>query len=206
MIELSEDLIFAEGGRRFCFVHPDDAGKCIKILNARGNPQKRKKESVWYKRFRPLSWFDDNKRELISFQDLEKKGDSVWDHFPRYYGIHQTNRGDGIITDLIRDTDRAVSKTVRQYIKAFGKTPELLAALDEFYALFRDRLIVTRDILDHNLVVQVNDEKLTIYMIDGFGTSEMIPFSSWFKSVATRKVNRKIQRFKIRYQVQSDSM
>jgi len=199
MIKLTDDLIFAEGGRRYCFVHPDDSGKCIKTLSPNGDPVKRRKEAVWYKKLRPLSMFDDNKRELKSFQELEKKGEAVWSHFPRYYGIQPTSRGDGIVTDLIRDKNGTVSKTVRQYVKACGKTPELLVALEKFHDLFRDYLIVTRDILDHNLVVQVGTEKLTIYMIDGFGSSEMIPFSRWIKPVAKRKVTRKTERFKRRY-------
>ena len=199
MIELTDDLIFAEGGRRYCFVHPDDAGKCIKTLSPNGDPLKRKKDAIWYKKLRPLSMFDDNARELISFQDLAKKGEVVWAHFPRCYGIQPTNRGDGIVTDLIRDTDGKVSKTVRQYVKANGKTPELRAALDEFFGLFIKELIITRDILDHNLVVQVGEGKMTIYMIDGFGSSEVIPFSQWNRQLGRKKVKRKIARFKTRY-------
>lgn len=223
MIELTDELIFAEGGRRYCFVHPDDPEKCVKVLSPNGDPLKRRREAVWYKKLRPLAMFDDNKRELKSFQELAKKGEAVWSHFPRCYGIYPTNRGDGIVTDLIRDADGKVSKTVRQYVKAHGKTPELFAALEEFFDLFRASTIVTRDILDHNLVVQhvfapqVHSEEqqdscsavpeteispsqtLRIYMIDGFGSSEVLPFSSWFPKVGRKKVERKIMRCRKRY-------
>ncbi|MCK4564671.1 MAG: hypothetical protein KAU94_08350 [Verrucomicrobia bacterium] len=198
-IHLSDDLIFAEGGRRYCFVHPDDPNKCVKTLNPNGDPRKRKKEAVWYKKLRPVSMFDDNKRELKSFEELAKKGEAVWNHFPHCYGIQSTNRGDGIVTDLIRDADGLVSKTVRQYVAANGKTTELLGALEAFFNLFRKHLIITRDVLDHNLVVQAGDEKLTIYMIDGFGSSEVLPFSRWLESVGEKKVARKIARFSARY-------
>jgi hypothetical protein len=223
MIELNDSLIFAEGGRRYCFVHPDDPGKCVKTLSPKGTPEKRRKEAVWYKKLRPLFMFDDNLRELKAFQALGKKGDAVWSHFPRCYGIQPTNRGDGIVTDLIRDADGAVSKTVRQYVKANGKTPELQVALEEFFCLFRSKGIVTRDFLDHNLLVQNNTlptrttqnlcesniplpktenlkpNTLKIYMIDGFGLSELIPLSQWVSSLGKRKVDRKIERFIVRY-------
>jgi len=199
MIILTDDLIFAEGGRRYCFIHPDDSDKCIKTLSPNGNPEKRRKEAPWYKKLRSLSMFDDNQRELKSFQELEKKGEVVWRHFPRCYGIQSTNRGNGIVTDLIRDVDGTISKTLRQYVKAHGKTPELLAALEEFFELFRSYTIVTRDILDHNLVVQINGDKLTIHMIDGFGSSEIVPFSQWVPMLGRKKVNRKIARFTKRY-------
>lgn len=199
MIELNDELIFAEGGRRFCFVHPDDPDKCIKTLSANGDPVKRRKEAQWYKRLRPLSKFDDNLRELESFRVLEQHPDSIWEHFPRCYGIESTSRGAGIVTDLIRDADGAVSKTVRQYVKAFGKTAELLSALDLFFALLQRERVITRDILDHNLVVQVDADGLRVVMIDGFGSSEVLPFSRWFTTVGRKKVARKISRCRARY-------
>lgn len=199
MIELSDDLIFAQGGRRFCFVHPDDPMKCIKTLSPRGNPEKRRNEAAWYKKMRPLSSFDDNLDELKSFQQLEKKGDEVWDHFPRCYGMESTNRGAGIVTDLIRDADGQVSITVKTYLKTIGKTPELLAALDEFFSMFWRQVIVTRDILQHNLVVQMGADKMTIYIIDGFDSSEVIPISLFCKTLGRKHVLRKVARCKKRY-------
>lgn len=103
------------------------------------------------------------------------------------------------MTDLIRDADGQVSKTVRDYIKASGKTPELQAALEDFFELFREQRLVTRDILHHNLVVQMGAEKITIYMIDGFGSSELLPVSSWLPFVGARKVEHKIDKFNARY-------
>ncbi len=205
MIQLTDDLIFAEGGRRHCFVHPDDPSRCVKTLSANGDPRTRKKAAVWYKKLRPLSMFDDNARELKSFLQLQQCGERVWDHFPRCYGIQPTSRGDGMVTDLIRDADGTVSKTVRQYIKAHGKTPELLAALDRFLAELHALGVITRDVLDHNLVVQVDDGKLTIYMIDGFGSSEFLNLSHWIPVLGSRKIKRKTDRFRQRYALYSEA-
>ena len=223
MIELSDDLIFAEGGRRYCFVHPDDPGKCIKTLSPNGDPKKRRTSAPWYKKLRPLSMFDDNHRELKSFNELAKKGEAVWAHFPRCYGIQETSRGPGIVTDLIRDGSGAISKTVRQYVAAYGKTPELLAALEDFFNFLRKNNVITRDVLDHNLVVQSvhspkcstggqNDNEssvpktenlkpntLIIYMIDGFGSSEIVPASVFLPMLGRKKIERKTARFIGRY-------
>jgi hypothetical protein len=199
MIQLTDDLIFAEGGRRYCFVHPDDPGKCVKTLSPNGDPVKRKREAVWYKKLRPLSMFDDNARELKSFDRLERCGERVWEHFPRCYGIQPTNRGDGIVTDLIRDADGPVSQTVRQYVKAKGRTSELSAALGRFFSALQELHVITRDILDHNLVVQVAEQSLTIYMIDGFGSSDFLHLSQWLPPLGAKKRERKKQRFKERY-------
>jgi hypothetical protein len=199
LIELNDDLIFARGGRRVCYVHPDNPAKCVKILGQNGDPAKRRKEAPWYKRLRPLAMFDDNLRELKSFQVLDRHAASVWDHFPRCYGIQPTSLGLGIVTDLIRNTDGSVPLTVHQYLKAHGKPPELTQALEHFFTLLRNEVVITRDILDHNIIVREASDQLVIIMIDGFGSSEPIPWSIWIKSIGSRKVERKIARFKDRY-------
>jgi len=199
VIELRDELIFARGGRRICFIHPDDSSRCVKILGLAGDPAQRRKRSVWYKKLRPLSSFDDNLRELESFHMLERHDESVWDHFPRCYGIHPTSRGDGIVTELIRDEDDGIPKTVRQYVATHGRTEEFRRALDVFFDLLLTQRVVTRDILDHNVVVQVRSEGLRVVMIDGFGSSDAIPVTRWFSWIARLKVSRKISRCRKRY-------
>ena len=199
VIELQNHLIFAGGGRRHCFLHPEDPGRCIKTLSDRGDPATRRRSAIWYKRFRPLSTFDDNLRELKSFHELEKLGEEVWDHFPRCFGMKSTSRGRGIVTQLIRDQDGEISQNLQDYIKQQGKTPELRAGLETFFDLLRSRVVLTRDLLDHNLVAQIGEEGLTVFMVDGFGSSDAFPFSSWSKRLGLRKVNRKIRKFRQRY-------
>lgn len=200
LTELNDELIFAYGGRRICFVHPADSARCIKTFGVNGDPHKRREEAVWYKKIRPLYYFDDNRREWVSFQKLMKYDSEIWDHFPRCYGMEPTNYGIGIVTDLIRDHDGRISTMLADYAAEHGKSPALLAALDEFYDLLRCHTIITRDILDHNLVVQRRAEGLRIVMIDGFGSSEIFPFSSWLSVLGKKKVERKIERFKSRYE------
>lgn len=199
MIELSDELMFAAGGRRYCFLHPGDQERCIKTLSPAGDPATRRKKAPWHKRLRPLANFDDNLREWASFQEMERYGDEVWAHFPRCYGLEPTNRGLGIVTDLIRDENGCVSKTVRQMVQAQGKSDLLKEALEMFFDILLSRRVITRDILDHNLVVKVGAAGYTIVMIDGFGSSEGIPLSRWSKRLGSRKVARKIARCKKRY-------
>ncbi len=199
MIELNDELIFAEGGRRHCFIHPEFPDRCVKTLSENGDPLRRRNAAVWYKRLRPLSLFDDNLRELKSFRELEAKGAAVCRHFPRCYGIQPTSRGDGIVCDLIRDEDGSVSRSLRQYVRAEGKTKQLRVALDEFFSTLLERAVVTRDILDHNLLVQIQAGRLRIVMIDGFGSSELIPISSLIPWFGRRKAARKMERFRTRY-------
>ncbi len=48
--------------------------------------------------------------------------------------------------------------------------------------------------------VPINDG-VRIVMIDGFGSSEFVPFSRWFDVLGRKKVERKVRRFQQRYHV-----
>jgi len=204
-LQLTDDLIFALGGRRVCYIHPQDAARCVKVFGVNGDPHERRRKAVWYKRCRPLYYFDDNRREWSAFRELMKHDEAIWNHFPRCYGLIDTNKGLGIVTELLRDSDERgdncgrIVQPLPEFVAAEGKTPALMQALEEFYALLRQHLVITRDILDHNLVVQRRQQGLRVVMIDGFGSSEILPFSSWFRALGRRKIERKIARFKARY-------
>jgi hypothetical protein len=198
-LQLTDDLIFALGGRRVCYVHPHDASRCVKVFGVNGDPRERRRKAVWYKRCRPLYWFDDNRREWSAFRELMRHDEAIWTHFPRCYGLIDTSMGLGIVTELLRDSDGTIVRSLPDFVAAEGRTPELMQALEAFYAMLRRHLVITRDILDHNLVVQRRAEGLRIVMIDGFGSAEMLPLSSWFRALGRRKVERKIARFKDRY-------
>jgi len=199
MLELKDDLKFAEGGRRYCYVHPDDPLKCVKVLKPRGEPLHRRKKSPWYKKLRPLASFDDNLRELAAFKEMSRYDASIWEFFPKCYGMHPTNMGAGIVTDLVRDDTGSISLTIREYIKQHGKPPALLDALDRFFAKLIEERVVTRDLLDHNLVVRVHAGTATILLIDGFGSSDFISGKLAKLLPQQQKVRRKIKRFCQRY-------
>lgn len=199
MIELKDQDLFAQGGRRFCFKHPQDAGKCIKTLSPAGDPATRRKQAPWYKRRRSLLCFDDNFRELASFHQLNRYGADIWDHFPRCYGMHSTNRGQGICTDLVRNADGSIPLSVREYVVENGKTAELLAALKVFFDFLVTHGVVTRDVLDHNILAVEGPDGLRVVMIDGFGSSEWIPVSLLIPAVGRCKARRKERRFASRY-------
>ena len=48
MINLDGIKPFAEGGNRMCFVHPDNPGRCLKVVHP-GLPSKIKNRKSWYK-------------------------------------------------------------------------------------------------------------------------------------------------------------
>jgi hypothetical protein len=74
-------------------------------------------------------------------------------------------------------------------------------ALDAFSDKLIEQQVVTRDILDHNLVVKVESAGLRIILIDSFGSMDFLPSKVTAIFSSRRKVRRKIQRFRVRYSI-----
>ena len=83
MIGLKKTEPFGIGGRRLCFVHPDDPDRCIKVLRTDENRTIRLNKfsliPVWARRV-----YDNNAHEMIELAKIkEKVGDLMSRHFPR---------------------------------------------------------------------------------------------------------------------------
>ena len=91
MIELpigsSDPLIVGVGHHRTCYIHPQDASKCIKVIH---NPVKHA--------------FNEVKREVGYYRYLAKHLKD-WRGIPRFYGAVETNLGRGFVYDRIIDFD-----------------------------------------------------------------------------------------------------
>ncbi len=198
IIQLSLDDAFARGGNRLCYVDPRNGDRCIKVLIPKRSPRAKRAKAVGVKKFRPLSYYDDNLRELKTYQRLEASfGDEIWAHLPRTQGMVATTLGDGIVTDLIRNYDGAISGCLKTKLRATGYDQNFRDAVNQFVEYLRRTGLPSRDLLLHNLVAKDVDAsgRFKMYLIDGFGSSDILPLVYWSKSLARRKVERKITRF-----------
>ena len=62
-ILLSDLEPFAIGGTRKCFVHPEDANRCIKVLRPDRTPEARRAIASGWRRYKRLRDFDDQWKE-----------------------------------------------------------------------------------------------------------------------------------------------
>jgi len=193
MIDLSNSSPFSEGGNRKCFLHPDHKDKCIKIIKE--DVFKEKLKSLpWYKKFRRHSTFNDNFREEKGYQQpaLQNKSPEVWKHLAKWYGFEETNLGLGAVTELILDNGQ-IAKTLESYLLEHGITPELKVAIKNFHTWLREYLVLTKNILPHNIVLKQDKGELVLVIIDGLGSKALLPFPNYSKFFAKRYVERRIQ-------------
>ena len=193
MINLTNAIPFAEGGNRKCFVHPEDKNKCVKVINAESF-DKRINNLPWYKRFKDNSAFDDNLKEEKGYLQhaLIDQDSKKWKHIAKWYGIVETTIGPGAVTELIRNNGE-IAITLEQYLFKDGLTPEVKLAIENFHDWLRETLVLTKNLIPHNLVLKIDNGEIIIKIIDGLGSKSFIPLPNKSNFFAKQYVERRIQ-------------
>lgn len=172
-LDLTDDLLMASGDNRRCYYHPDDESKCIKVLHSHVA------EKV-------------NLREKAYYEVLQKRGIS-WDRLARYFGAESTNYGQGLVFELIRDHDGAISRTLDYYLKLDDKNlnEQIIGQIEELKRYFWKHAIVFRDLITLNVLVRKNtDNDYHLIVIDGIGHNDALPICNFSYSYARKKIKR----------------
>lgn len=199
MIELSALKPFAMGGRRECYVHPAFPERCIKVPRPEFAPDKLRKKNRWWRSLRKsTSSFNENISDWKVLHRLEKSGDEdIWAHIPRCHGWEETDRGPGLVIELLRDSDGLISRTLLDWAWENGECPVLGDTVEELAVYWESRTIPSRSLGLHNIVMQeLGDGKHRLVVIDGLGSTEFFPFSRCSRRYALRRSRSKIQRLR----------
>jgi hypothetical protein len=179
MLILDSSHLIARGLRRECYFHPKDGNKCIKIVVA-GDHKETAREQSYYR--------------------LLDKRNISWQMVARFYGNVETNRGEGAVFELIRDHNRAVSKTLEDYFSANDETDLDYQDLARALLLLKRYLlkwkILTLALKPQNIVYKkINESEGILVVIDNIGNSDFIPICNYLNWMAAQKIRRKWQRF-----------
>ncbi len=192
MLEITSHEPIATGSHRSIYIHPHDENKILKITNLE-TLRARRQHSKWTKRIRPLRTFDETHKELKALRQWHKKyGDSIYAHIPRFYGLVETSKGLAMELEFIHNDGRVMN--LKAYINENGKTAAVKKAVDDLGRFIEKYSLIVRDFSLANVAVKVVDGAPVLYVIDGYGTSELIPVSK-IPIIARRKAKRRFQRF-----------
>ena len=194
MINLDGVSSFAKGGNRRCYVSPINPKRCLKVLHE-NLLDKLKENSAWYKRLGNNAGLDDNLREMDAYNQRAISSpinSSVWNHLAKWYGMVETNLGPASETELILN-DGEIAETLETYLFREGLTPEIQKALKTFETWLRTHLVLTKNIIPHNVVIKKENSSLILMIIDGLGCKSFIPLPKYSRFFARIYVERRIK-------------
>ncbi|WP_237067564.1 YrbL family protein [Microbulbifer guangxiensis] len=206
MIDLSGQSPFASGGNRHCFRHPQDSGKCVKVMRT-GRIEELRRRAPWYKRLAGNRRFDDNLREQDGYRQraLRNAGEAsnAWRHLARWYGIEATSEGPAAVTELVTDEHGQPAMTLERYLQCNGLDETIEAALHRFARWLRETGLLTKNILPHNLVIREETGQPELVLIDGIGCAAFLPLAEYFPHSRKRYIQRRIERMwrRIRWEI-----
>jgi len=194
MINLDGIQSFAEGGNRKCYINPTNPKRCLKVLHE-NLLENLKKNSVWYKRLGNIESLDDNLREEKAYKQKAISSpinSSIWDHLAKWYGMVETSLGPASETELIIN-EGEIAETLEAYLFREGLTPEIKSALSNFENWLRKHLVLTKNIIPHNIVIKKDNGLLILKIIDGLGSKSFVPLPEYSKFFAKTYVERRIK-------------
>lgn len=197
MIDLSNSRPFASGGNRHCYRHPQFADRCVKVMRP-GRVAELRQRAPWYKGLADDSHFDDNAREVAGYRQkvLRTAPDDspVWDHLPRWYGMTETSKGPGAVSELLLDAHGAPAETLETYLQRAGLDAPIRGALERFSQWLRATGVLTKNLLPHNLVVVSRGGQPELYLVDGLGNASFLPLSEHLAVSRRRYIERRIDK------------
>jgi len=192
---------FARGGKRACYLHPENPELCIKLPLPEQLPADLYRAAPWYERIRKsVRHFDENHREWVAAQWVERhRGETIWNHLPRYYGWVETDLGRGVLTEVCRDDDGLISRSLLDYLWTHGHTTAVRRAIDEFSEFWIREGVPAHNFILNNLVCQKREDgRLRIRVVDGLGSRTWIPLCRWSKPFSRRDARKRIAHLRFR--------
>ena len=183
MIHLRGQDIIASSKTRNSYLHPSDSGKIIKIIRKSARARER----------------DANRREWAHYLHLTRRYPGL-DIIPVYHGFVETNLGEGLMIDCIRDHDGQVSKRLQQVLLDPGKYD--LQAVGESLERLCGKIIAKNiqlfDLNMFNILIRIlpNGEFQPVCVdIKGrYNNYEFIPVSTYIPFFSRMKLKRRCSR------------
>lgn len=198
MLELANAQPLAIGGRRAIYFHPIEPDRCIKVLLPDLQPTVLKRSRHWLRRLHSARYYDENLQDLKIYDYLlQRHGDVLHLHLPAVYGMVATDLGNGLEVELIRDADKRVSLSGKEFTIVNGITPASVDAVGALESFLLRLKIQFRDPFPHNLAFQHQEDKtIRAVIIDGLARRSLTASLLLPPGVVRRRIARKMARLR----------
>jgi len=193
VIDLTQARIVASGSERDVYEHPTDPNLLIKIVNrARANEPGRR--AHWHKKFHREQAHRVFLTELIEYVSTTVQRNAPDGNvlLSRIAGLVNTSAGLGLAVEKIVDESGHVAPTLQQVVKDSGFPAALRRQVRDFFVALTESHVIFNDVSARNIVVGRNADGVAgLYLVDGYGPKQLLPFYAWSKSMNRRRIMRK---------------
>ena len=188
MIGLRGEKPFGRGSHREVYRHPEKLDRCLKVMIEDWRECDRRKRAGFLSRtFRTKWYFHESYAELRFSNDLRKRlGEKAWGYVAQSHEMVETDLGEALEVDLVRDADGGISQSLKGYLVAYGMTAECEAAIEHFWEGGERYGIFVQGRPDNVSVRMREDGSCELVAIDGFGLPQLVPLARWSKSARRR--------------------
>ena len=106
--------------------------------------------------------------------------------------MKETDIGMASETELIKN-DGEIADTLESYLFKNGMTNEIKNSIAIFQEWLRESLVLTKNLIPHNLVIKQHNDEILIKIIDGLGSQAFVPLPSYSNFFAKRYIERRIE-------------
>jgi hypothetical protein len=180
MILLKDREPIAVSGPRACYLHPEDAGKVIKIV--REKPFFRKKNANW--------------QEWRHYHYLLKQHGKL-DFVNECYGFTKTDIGEGLVWQCVRDESGEISSTITDIMKNPDRYDlgKVAVALGCFCQILINKNIQLFDLNPLNVMIRIcpdgSYQAVSSDIKGRYANHEFIPISTYIPFFSKRKLKRR---------------
>lgn len=189
----------ARGSARLVFEHPGKPDLLVKVLRPKLLESRYGEGAAWFRRRRrydPYVLFLREIREYVA-------GHASHGHSLRIAqkvrGLVETDLGLGLLVEAVRGADGALAPTVAKLIATGAYDEAAQQALERFLDELLESDLVIADLHERNMVYARGADGVPHFvMIDGLGSSTLVPFKSWSRALNRRSKLRRIRRLRTR--------
>lgn len=199
-LELKHLQPLAKGNARLVYEHPGDRALLVKVMRPDLVTARYGEGAAWFRgigrRYDPYVIF---LREIREYVAAYAAHGQPLPFAEKVRGLVETDLGLGLVIEAVRGPDGALAPTVAKLI-ADGKFDETACkVLNETLSALMESDIVLADLHERNLVYrQVKGELPIFVIIDGLGSSNLLPLKSWSRTLNRRSKLKRIARLKKR--------
>jgi len=98
-----------------------------------------------------------------------------------------------LVLDLMRDHDGRIARSLRELLSTGFAPDQFRPAFEELGKFLTEHVILTRALLDHNIVARLHDDGTwRLFLIDGLGDRAWLSLAEWIPSMGRAKVKRRL--------------